>query len=435
MKGKANLKEFATYTSLNVLGMIGLSCYILADTFFVAQGLGTDGLAALNLAIPVFNLIHGSGLMIGMGGATQYAILKSQNDFERADRAFTSTVFMALAFSAVLFVTGLFLSGTITAALGADKDVFGMCQTYVKFLLLFAPLFIINNIMLCFVRNDGAPQLVMFAMIASSFSNIVLDYIFIFPMNMGIFGAVLATGFAPVISLLVLLIFFIQRKNSFHFKKSAIPVRVVGGILSCGVPYLITELASGVVMIVFNLITMRLAGNIGVAAYGIIANISIVVISIFTGVAQGIQPIISRLYGAGNRTALVATLGYALKLIVILSAVIYALVFFGADPIAAAFNSTQNVQMQRIATSGLKIYFTSCVFAGVNIIISAYFAAMERARPAYLISLLRGFVIILPTVFLLSAIWGITGVWCALPMTEASVSLVALALYYFKRPL
>lgn len=430
----ANLKEFATYTSFNVLGMIGLSCYILADTFFVAQGLGTNGLAALNLAIPAYSLIHGGGLMLGMGGATQYTILKSQHDLHRANRAFTVTMILAIFYAVALFFTGVFLSGTIADLLGADKDVFDMCQTYLKVLLLFSPLFIVNNIMLCFVRNDGAPQLAMVAMVSGSLSNIVLDYIFIFPLNMGIFGAVLATGFAPIISLMVLSVFFIQRKNNFRLVKSAIPARIVQGIFSCGVPYLISELASGVVMIAFNFITMHLAGNTGVAAYGVIANISIVVISIFTGVAQGIQPIISRLYGVGDRKALTATLGYAMKAMVILSATIYALVFFGADPIAAAFNSTQNVQMQDIATAGLKIYFTSCVFAGFNIIVSAYFAATAHARPAYIISLLRGFIIVLPTVFLLSAIWGMRGVWCALPVAEASVSLIALTLYYRIQP-
>lgn len=215
MKNNTNLKEFATYASLNVLGMIGLSCYILADTFFVAQELGTNGLAALNLAIPAYSLLHGGGLMLGMGGATQYTILKSQHDLHRANRAFTVTIILAMIFSAALFVTGVFLSGPIAEALGADKDVFDMCQTYPKVLLLFSPLFVVNNIMLCFVRNDGAPQLAMVAMVSGSLANIVLDYIFIFPLNMGIFGAVLATGFAPIISLMVLSVFSFREKTAF----------------------------------------------------------------------------------------------------------------------------------------------------------------------------------------------------------------------------
>ena len=434
MKNTADFREFARYTALNVLGMVGLSCYILADTFFVAQGMGANGLAALNLAIPVFSLIQGVGMMLGMGGATQYAILKSQNNQKQANRAFNNAALMALLCAALLFAAGLFLSGPITAALGADSDVFEMCRTYLRVLLLFSPMFIANNVVMCFVRNDGAPQLAMHAMLLGSFSNILLDYIFIFPMGMGIFGAVLATGCAPIISLLTMSGFFLKGKNGFWPERSRVHPQLAQNILSCGVPYCITELASGVVMIAFNLITMRLAGTIGVAAYGVIANIAIVVISIFTGVAQGIQPILSRLYGAGGKKALGATLRYALVTVAALSALVYALVFLGAEPIAAVFNSARDPQMQRIAVQGLRIYFISCVFAGFNITVSAYFSATEYARPAFLIALLRGFIVILPTVFLLSALWGMTGVWCALPMTEAAVALIALAFYRRRRP-
>lgn len=434
MTNRANLKEFAAFTSLNMLGMIGLSCYILADTFFVARGLGTDGLAALNLAIPVFSLIQGGGLMLGMGGATQYTILKSQNDSIKANRAFNHAIFMGALLAVVLAATGLFLSGTIAAALGAARDVFDMCNTYLRVLLIFAPLFIINNIVLCFVRNDGAPQLAMLAMVAGSFSNIALDYLFIFPLRMGIFGAVLATGCAPIISLLVLSVFFAQKRNDFHLEKIHVNARVAVNIISCGVSYLIAELASGVVMIAFNFITMGIAGYVGVAAYGVIANIAIVVLSIFTGVAQGIQPIISRQFGMRDRLALASTLRYALVLIAVLSAVVYALVFFCAGPIASAFNGAQNPQMQCMATTGLKIYFIFCAFAGFNIIVSGYFSATSHARPAYVISLLRGFIIVLPVVYGLSAIWGMAGVWCALPVAEALVSLVTVGLY-FKCPI
>lgn len=433
MNYNSHFREFAKYTALNVLGMLGLSCYILADTFFIAQGMGADGLAALNLAIPVFSLIQGAGMMLGMGGATQYAILKSQNNHAKANRAFNNAALMALLCAGLLFAAGVFLSGTITAALGANDAVFEMCETYLRVLLLFSPMFIANSVVMCFVRNDGAPQLAMLAMLAGSFSNILLDYIFIFPLGMGIFGAVLATGCAPVISLLTLSSFFLKGKNSFRPERSRLHPQLVQNILSCGVPYCVSELASGVVIIAFNLIALRLAGNIGVAAYGVIANIAIVVVSIFTGVAQGIQPILSRLYGAGDRQALSTTLRYALMTVAALSAGIYLLVFFGAQPIASAFNSAGDPQMQNIAVQGLKIYFVSCVFAGFNIIVSSYFSATEYARPAFLISLLRGFVIILPTVFLLSTLWGMVGVWCALPVTEAAVSLVALAFYRRRR--
>ncbi|MGL5434728.1 MAG: MATE family efflux transporter [Lachnospiraceae bacterium] len=435
MKQSACLKEFMKYVSLNVMGMIGLSCYILADTFFVAKGLGADGLTALNLAIPIYSFIHGSGLMFGMGGATKYAIAKSQKNKEHGNRIFTNTVLLAVALAVVFFAVGLFLSGTIAKLLGADEAVYQMSRTYLQMILLFAPMFMMNNVLLCFVRNDGAPQLSMMAMIGGSLSNIVLDYIFIFPFGMGIFGAVLATGIAPVISMLILSPHLISRKNQFHLKKCGVEVELSGQIVSGGLPSLITEMSSGIVIIVFNIIILRLQGNIGVAAYGVIANLSLVVISVYTGIAQGIQPIISRIYGIGNKENIRLVLRYALISAVVVSVLVYGGVFFGAEQIAWVFNQEQNEVLQQIAVYGLRIYFTACMFAGVNIILAVYFTSTEDARPANVISVLRGFVVIIPMALLLSAVGGMTGVWCVFPATEILVCAFAIWLLWKKTPI
>ena len=412
------LKEFCAYVSLNILGMIGLSCYILADTFFVSKALGTNGLAALNLAIPVYSFIHGSGLMIGMGGATKYSILKSQNQQRAADHVFTNAAALAAGFGVVFVLLGVCCSGTIVRLLGANQAVYQMSKTYLQVILLFAPMFLFNNVLLCFVRNDGAPQRSMAAMIGGSLSNIVLDYVFMFPFGMGIFGAVLATGLAPVVSMMILSPHFIRRKNGFHFVKCRMTV---------------TEVSSGVVMIVFNMIILGLEGNIGVAAYGVIANVSLVVLSIYTGIAQGVQPMISRYYGAKRPDGIKTAFRYAMVTMLGISVIVYACVFFGASLIAEIFNSGQDVFFEKIAVEGLRIYFAACPFAGLNIILSVYFTSTVYARPAHIISLLRGFVMILPMVFLLSELAGITGVRCSFPATEFLVGVTGVFLYAFSK--
>ena len=430
MENKLYFREFLKYSSLNVLGMIALSCYILADTFFVSKALGADGLAALNLAIPVYSFINGSGLMIGMGGGIKYSIAKSQGAAQRADQTFTNSVVLTAVIAACFFLTGLLASGSLALLLGADGTVYEMTRTYLQVILLFAPMFMTNNLLLCFIRNDGAPQLSMAAMITGSLSNVVLDYVFMFPFGMGIFGAVLATGMAPVISILVLSPYLFRRKNQFHLRKCRISGKLALGIFSSGLPSLITEVSSGIVMIVFNTIILGIAGNIGVAAYGVIANLSLVVMSIYTGISQGIQPLLSSGYGTGNRKKTQSVLRYALVSAVLISVVVYVCVFFGADPIAAVFNSEQNATLQSIAVTGLKIYFTACVFAGFNIILSVYFTSTENALPAHIISILRGFVVIIPMAFLLSAAAELTGVWAAFPATELIVSLIGAGLFF-----
>lgn len=430
METKLYFREFLKYSSLNVLGMIALSCYILADTFFVSKALGADGLAALNLAIPVYSFINGSGLMIGMGGGIKYSIAKSQGAAQRADQTFTNSAVLTAVIAACFFLTGLLASGSLALLLGADGTVYEMTRTYLQVILLFAPMFMTNNLLLCFIRNDGAPQLSMAAMITGSLSNVVLDYVFMFPLGMGIFGAVLATGLAPVISILVLSPYLLRRKNQFHLRKCRISGKLALGIFSSGLPSLITEVSSGIVMIVFNTIILGIAGNIGVAAYGVIANLSLVVMSIYTGISQGIQPLLSSGYGTGNRKKTQSVLRYALVSAVLISVVVYVCVFFGADPIAAVFNSEQNATLQSIAVTGLKIYFTACVFAGFNIILSVYFTSTENALPAHIISILRGFVVIIPMAFLLSAAAELTGVWAAFPATELIVSLIGAGLFF-----
>ena len=419
-------RNFMKYASLNVMGMIALSCYILADTFFVSKGLGTNGLTALNLAIPIYSFIHGSGLMIGMGGGTKYSIQKSQNDHAGANRTFTYAVYLAAVFAAFFVLVGVFFSDAIISLFGADGSVYDMSKTYLQVILLFAPAFLMNNVLLCFVRNDNAPQLSMAAMIGGSLSNVVLDWVFIFPCKMGIFGAVFATDLAPIISILILSPHWLGKKKQFHFTKCKLDGKQCAGILSNGIPSLVTEVSSGIVMIVFNTIILHLEGNVGVAAYGVIANLSLVVIAIYTGIAQGVQPIISRNYGQKNFADINATLRYAFATMLILSFLIYMVIFFGASQIASIFNSEHNAMLQSIASEGLRLYFIACPFAGFNIILSIYFTSTECPQPAHRIAILRGFLVIIPMAFLLAWVAKMTGVWCAFPATELCVSLFGL---------
>ena len=130
MEQQTGFREFCNYTVLSVLGMLGVSCYILADTFFVSKGLGTNGLAALNLAIPLYNFIHGTGLMLGMGGATRFSICKSQERKEEVDQIYTNTIYLAVLFSAGFVLIGLFLSKGMALFLGADTNILEMTNTY-----------------------------------------------------------------------------------------------------------------------------------------------------------------------------------------------------------------------------------------------------------------------------------------------------------------
>lgn len=433
MKQQSCLRTFLRYTILSVLGTLGVSCYILADTFFISKGLGAAGLTALNLAIPVYNFIHGTGLMLGMGGATQFSIDVSRGQIKRGSQIYTHTIYLAVLSSILFAVIGLFGSEQLAAVLGADESVKAMTATYLRWLLLFSPMFILNAVLLCFVRNDGSPQLSMIAMLAGSLMNIILDYIFIFPLQMGIFGAVLATGFSPFISMLMMLPHWRSKKNTFHLIKSQVALSLIKPVISLGFPSLIAQIASGVVMILFNVIILELTGNIGVAAYGVVANLALVVLAIYTGMAQGMQPLISRFYGQKNQKQVQTVYRYALILMLLVSMNLYGITFIFASPIAAIFNSEKNTVLQQIAVAGLQLYFISNFFVGYNTILATFFTSTEKALPAQVLSLLRGLFLIIPLALLLSSVWGMTGVWLTYPVTEGLTALLGFAIYMSRK--
>ena len=420
---KSILNKFVKYVSLNILGMVGLSCYILADTFFVAKALGATGIAALNFSISVYSVIHGTGLMIGIGGATRYGILKSQSADKKSNKVFTTCVKLGALIGVIYAVIGILGSKYLALLLGADSSTLLMTKTYLRTILCFAPFFILNNVVLAFVRNDTNPNLAMSAMLIGSLSNVILDYIFMFPFGMGMFGAAFATGLAPIISIVILSIHFLKRKNNFRYIPTRIFKSMVSDIVRLGLSAFITEISSAVVLITFNLIILKIKGNLGVASYGIVANIALVGISIFTGIAQGIQPLISSSYGLENYEELRKIKTYAIFTSLSIATVIYVSMFFNADMIINLFNNEQNLEIVQIAKKGIEVYFLGFFFAGINIIMAMYLSATEHARDAFMVSMARGCIIIVPLVIVLSGVWKMNGVWLAFVLTEFIVTM------------
>lgn len=423
---------FLKYVSANVLGMIGYSCYILADTFFIARGIGADALAALNLVLPAYSLMNGTGLMIGMGAASRYTISSTKPEGTLHRTIFTQALYLA-AFAAVIFSSGgIFLPDRIAAVLGANADTIGYATDYIRILLIFSPLFLGNNLLLSFVRNDGAPRLSMTGMIVGSLTNIVLDYVFIYPLGMGMTGAALATATAPVISMLIMSVHFIKKRNHFRPVRTRLSLVRWGDICTLGVSSLVTELSSGVVIIVFNYLILGLNGNTGVAAYGILANIALVLVSIYTGIGQGVQPIVSRYAGKDGEEQRRSLRRYALATSLSFALLSYLLIAIFAVPLAELFNREHDPILTDIASNGMRIYFVSLFFSGINIVAAAFLSSADRPKQAFVISILRGFVLIIPVAWILSVLFGLTGIWMAVPVTEAIVCALALIFLFRK---
>lgn len=426
--------NFFRYVSMNVIGGLGISIFILADTYFIAQALGTAGLAALNFSIAIFSLLHGSGLMIGIGGATEFSLQKRGANEKSGSVAFVHSIILGLIVSAVFFTVAVFFTGPLATVLGADEVTSPLTQAYLKTVLGFSPFFVLNNIIIAFVRNDKNPRLSMIAMLIGSFANIILDYVFIFVFAMGMFGAALATGLSPIISLCILSLHF--KGNNFRFKiiKCKISLLKMFRIMSLGFSAFIGELALAIALITFNLIIIRLSGNTGVAAYGVIANIALIATAIFVGISQGIQPLASKYYARKDVSAVNQIFKYSILTALAVSAVIYATLYFFSNSIVGAFNSEGNAVLADLAEVGIKIYFIGYVFAGINIVCAAFLSAISNAKQAMVIAILRSAVFLIPFVLLLSSLFGMNGVWVSFLLTEFTVFIIAMVLMY-KTPL
>ena len=283
-----------------------------------------------------------------------------------------------------------------------------------------------NNVLLAFVRNDGGPNRAMAGMIIGSLSNVVMDYVFIFPLGMGMFGAALATGVSPIISILILSGHLRAPSRGFHLLRARPRLRLLPALCTPGLPSLISELSSGVVLLLFNQVLLRLAGNTGVAAYGIVANLALVAVAIFTGLSTGTQPLVSHSSGTGAAAALRRLLRYGVLTALAIATVLFALVFAFAGPIAAAFNSAGDPVLADYAVTGLRIYFLGFWCAGLNIVSAAFFSASGRSAQGFAISLLRGVIVIPPVLLALTALAGIHGVWATFPTVEAIVAVLTL---------
>lgn len=206
-------------------------------------------------------------------------------------------------------------------------------------------------------------------------------------------------------------------------------------ITSLGFPSLLAQVSGGIVMIIFNMLILRLEGNVGVAAYGVVANISIVVTALYTGLAQGMQPLLSTYYGVDDKGNIRKTMNYGQITMLVISAVIYGILFIFAPQVTDVFNSEGNQVLQKIAEIGLKLYFTSNIFVGFNTVSATFFTSVEKALPAHILSLLRGLVLIIPLAFVMSAVWGMNGIWLCFPVTEVVTAILGFFIYqltYFK---
>ena len=286
------------------------------------------GIAALNIVLPMVNVFNGIGWMFGIGGATLFAIALGKKHFEDANRLFNMTFMFTIIGSIIFAASTSLFSEPILRFLGANEGTYSLAKSYYDILMFFSPLFMVNFVFISFLRNDNNPRLCDDCDANWRASEYRIRLYLYIPFTNGVKRNGNATVFSPITSILVATLHWHRIDHHLHFNKLSMQIKKLKDIVSLGFSSFFNEFSSAVVMFLFNIVLLRLVGNIAVSAYAIIANINIIVIALFTGLGQGFQPLASKFLGQGNSKELKHVLKLALIAAVFLSLIIFGIGIF-----------------------------------------------------------------------------------------------------------
>ena len=418
-------KVYLKYLIPTLLGMLSNSIYCIVDIYFVSAGSGSQGLAAMNICMPVFTILSCVGLLFGVGGATIMSISQGSGDMNTRNKAFSVSVFMMLIVGLLFSVFGVLFRKEFAYLLGSDDQLLPLVLEYLTPVMCSVLPFVLMYSLSVLLRADNNPKLAMAALMVGNISNIILDYVFVSVFHMGIFGASVATSIAPVLSLIAASFHFILRKNTVHFKLRSFDPKVIGRILSVGIGSGIMELSAGAIIFMFNSAILNLGGEVYLAAYAVITNIAYVFKGLLNGFAQAAQPLISTNFGSG----IIKRCSKSLRVCLIYSS-IFCIVCYGIITVVpgfiVSFFSNGDTNMEAIASKGMIMYFSSLLFTGINTMLMYFFQSIEQGRKSLFLAVCKGFLLVTLGLWILTSLMGVEGVWYAVLFGEVLKFVIAL---------
>ncbi len=421
-----------------LLGLLFGSLLNVADGIFVGRGVGSDALAAVNIVAPVFLITTGVSLMFASGVSIVAAIHLSKGNIKAANINVTQALTIPFVLIALLMVVLVSFPHDVTLLFGGSERLVPYVSDYLRYGAPGILMCVIFFVGMFVVRLDGAPNYAMVVSIFDSVLNIILDYLFVFPLDMGIKGAAIATSIASTLSALLMIGYFVRGSRQIHlyrpkFTPTAIrlTIRNAGYMVKLGASTFVGETALSCMMIVGNFMFMDYLQEDGVAAFSVACYLFPLVFMVGNAVAQSAQPIISYNHGLGNTHRIRHTFRLSMTVAVVAGTLITALGIFGGGMLSSLFLEP-GIRSWQIATDGLPLYAYSFVFFTLNLVFIGYYQALELARPATTFMLLRGYILIIPIFILLPTLLGVSGLWLATPLSEA-LTFAVIIIYHFSR--
>lgn len=423
-------KIFYHYLIPSIFSTLVNSIYILVDTLIIGQGVGAEGISALNIFLPFFSLYTGIGFMFGIGSGILMSTENGMGNTEKAKRYFITSVLCVSLVAIILTLISIFKLREISYMLGANESSIDLVVEYGKYIVCATPIFICTNFLGPIVRNRKEPNLCMIAVLIGAGINIVLDYIFVFPMQMGMKGAAIATVIGSLITSLILLTHFIKKKNRIKLNIKAVSFEMVKRIIACGSSSFLMEVASGFVIFIFNIQILKYIGDNGIVVYGIISNCILIAISLFNGVAQSSQPIIATNHGANEVNRVKNVLKYAMYTTVIIGFTLFLIVFIFTKEVILVFVKADQAIIN-LGIPAIRMYLSSLCIMNINILMSNYLQSIGREKVSVGISIVRGFLLNIILVLIMPVILGGNSLWLVVPITEV-ITLFGICVYFIR---
>ena len=421
---------FYHYLIPSICSTLVTSIYILVDTLIIGQGVGADGISSLNIFLPFYSIYMGIGLLFGIGGGVLMSREDGMGNIEKSNQYFVCSFLSVLLVTIIFTILSVCNLRRVCYFLGASENNIGLVMEYGKYLVLSTPIFICTNFLGPIIRNRKEPKLCMIAVLFGAGINIILDYIFVFPMKMGMEGAAIATIIGSLITSLVLLTHFLKKENRVKISISKVELDKIKKIVACGSSSFLMEVASGFVIFIFNIQILRYIGEQGIVIYGIISNCILVGIALFNGVAQASQPVISTNYGANEIQRVNNILRYAMITTILIGSILYAIIFLFTKAVILVFVKADE-SIINIGIPAIRMYLSAFCLMNINILMCNYFQSIGREKLSINISIIRGFLLNIVFVFIMPILFGGKSLWLVVPTTEV-ITFIGISMYLLK---
>lgn len=413
---KNHRKVILQFAIPSIIAMVFTAMINLIDGYFMGNYIGKEGLAAVNLGLPIVYLYLAVGLMFAVGGVAIASRLIGANEFDEANKVFRQTMAMCLLVTLGITVCMCILLNPISVTFNADELTRTYFKEYYLIMLFELPMMVLVSTCGMYIRGEGNPAFIMFSNFFTMVLNIILDYIFVKHLNLGVKGVAWASLLSSGIVLFISVMYFVKKSKifkfgAFHFKKDTVKEMIFNGSSE-----FIGELSMCISMTVYNYSVLKYAGVDGVAAFTIIGYVSYVFSMIIIGFGQGMVPIISFLFGARKNKLAEKVRNTTMGFVAFAAVMVFVIMTCLSGWYSGLFSKNQEVIS--LVIPGLKIQMSSFLFAGINTIASFYFTAEGKAKESAVISSMRGLVILLIAILVLPLLFNITGVWMVSLTTE-----------------